>query len=108
MANEIKSRTNKEKAFENGLLIYSMWDGYKTKDDKSGQKLRDLLEFVQSEGMEVKDIHTSGHADPQAIRQLIEKVNPKHIIPVHTENAQWFVDNYGNERVIQDKCFSLN
>ncbi len=108
MANEIKSRTNKEKAFENGLLIYSMWDGYKTKDDKSGQKLRDLLEFVQSEGMDVKDIHTSGHADPQTIRQLIEKVNPKHIIPVHTENAQWFVDNYGTDRVIQDKCFSLN
>ena len=85
----------KEKAFENGLLIYSMWHGYKTKE-----ALRDLLDYVVSEGMEIRDIHTSGHADAGTIRKLIEKTNPKRIIPVHTENAQWFVDTYGCERVV--------
>ena len=107
MAEDIKSETQKDKAFENGLLIYSMWEGYKTKDDKSGQKLRDLLDYVKSEGMEIMDIHTSGHADAQTIQQLIEKVNPRHIIPVHTENARWFVEHYGDQRVVMDKYYDM-
>ena len=35
-------------------------------------------------------LHTSGHADEKTIEELIEKVKPKAIIPIHTENSSWF------------------
>jgi ribonuclease J len=108
MANEIKEITHKDLPFENGLLIYSMWDGYKSKEDRSGKNLRRLLDFAQSMGMEIMNIHTSGHADAQAITKLIEAVKPRYILPVHTENAQWFADKYGTDNVIQSRSFDLH
>ena len=30
-----------------------------------------------------KDIHSSGHASREDIRELIELVKPKHVIPAH-------------------------
>ena len=41
-------------------------------------------------GLKVKTLHTSGHADENAVKKLIETVNPDIIIPVHTENAKRF------------------
>lgn len=43
--------------------------------------------------MQIKWYNTSGHADSQTIDRLIQDVKPKRIIPVHTENAEWF-DRY--------------
>jgi len=33
----------------------------------------------------VVDIHTSGHADRQTIKRVIECVNPKEVICIHKE-----------------------
>jgi len=80
--------------FAGGLLIYSMWGGYKhPKHDKNG-KMQAFLSACTGLGLRVVDLHTSGHAGEAAIRRLIEKVNPGKILPVHTENAAWFRENY--------------
>ncbi len=71
--------------FENGLLVYSFWNGYK--QDDSMQK---FLEECEKLGLEVITLHTSGHADGDTIKKLIKKTNPKEILPVHTENPNWF------------------
>ena len=68
---------------ENCLIIYSMWKGYLNAD--MNNKIYDFLEpynFIC--------LHTSGHATKEAIEMIIQTVNPKKIIPIHTENASWF------------------
>ncbi len=82
-------------SFENGILFYSMWEGYKDKDEK----MKDLLEFMKSKDVEIVDAHTSGHADKKTIEELITQVNPKTIIPVHTKKPSWF-ERYSDKEVI--------
>lgn len=83
---------NKKMSFENGLLIYSFWGGYKHKPE-----MKRFLDECEKMGLRIVNLHTSGHADEDTIRQLIDKVSPKRIIPIHTENADWFRKNYGNQ-----------
>ena len=79
----------KEMSFDDGLLVYSMWEGYKKQ-----KNMKEFLEFAESSGLEIVSLHTSGHADIKAIIELIERVNPELIMPVHTENSKWFVEMY--------------
>lgn len=64
---------------EGSTLIYSLWDGYRTKD-----RTRQFLEAVQHLGIEVETLHTSGHADLQALQRMSSHLKPKRIIPIHT------------------------
>lgn len=66
------------------ILIYSSWDGYykipeQVKVNDGYQKFRELFNNVV-------DIHTSGHADRDTIKKVIEIVNPKEdVIVIHRE-----------------------
>ena len=61
-------------------LIYSMWLGYKS-------EMQAFLDGVKSLGIEIIDLHVSGHADLLAIKELINRVNPDKIEFVHTESG---------------------
>ena len=67
-----------------GQIIYSMWDGY-LKPEHADKALIDYID-----GHPYKALHTSGHAYVETIAKLIETVNPKVIIPMHTERAEEF------------------
>jgi len=55
--------------------------------------------FLDSSGKPVFEsgYHASGHASPEDLRKIIDTIDPDIIIPVHTLNPQWFVDNYGEK-----------
>ena len=89
------------KSFDNGVLLYSMWEGYKEHAD-----MADFLNFMRGEGVKVISLHTSGHADGNTIDDLVEKVRPSVIIPVHTENSAWF-SRYQGVAIIEDQVFSF-
>ena len=76
-------------ADKNPKVIYSMWEGYKTKGNKAfNQELYDFCEKYRAESK-----HTSGHAYAKDIAKVISSVNPtKAIIPIHTENKQGFME----------------
>ena len=78
-------KLSQEISFDGGILFYSMWGGYKEKED-----IASFLKFMKDKGVRIVDLHTSGHADAQTIKALIDDVKPEYIIPVHTENADWF------------------
>lgn len=80
--------------FDNGLLVYSFWKGYKEQP-----KMEEFLKCCKDLGLDIETLHTSGHADPDTIKQLINHTNPTRIIPVHTENAEWFAREYGDKMV---------
>ena len=88
---------SKEFSFKDCVLFYSMWEGYKKQEN-----MKEFLKFMEEKGVKIISLHTSGHADEKDFDKLIKKVEPKIIIPVHTENSEWF-KRYENYEVIYDK-----
>lgn len=76
------------------VIIYSMWDGYLRDDPANTAKIKNWVEFVQkmeSKGVEIKHLHTSGHATPDMITKVILAANPTdEIVPLHTESPENF------------------
>lgn len=95
MLSYLKSLSN-EMSFEDGVLVYSFWSGYKDTDD-----MKAFLQECENLGLEVVTLHTSGHADRETIKQLVKTVNPKKLIPVHTVSAKEFVRLVGNNISIE-------
>ena len=82
------------------VLIYSMWDGYVNPDHKAKkQEWIDFLAAQEKKGVEVKHLHTSGHATADMIQDMIIAVDPQEeIVPIHTECKEAFGDlNIGEE-----------
>lgn len=78
-------------------LIYSQWDGYLKKDDKSSRQFK---AFVDKYDLNVEHVHTSGHATEDKLKELAEAVNPiEKIIPVHTKPKSYesFRRLFGNK-----------
>lgn len=63
------------------ILLYSMWDGYRT---KPGSTIPDFLALTDT----WETLHTSGHASTEDLRHVIEKADPQLVIPMHTDAPQ--------------------
>jgi ribonuclease J len=59
-------------------LIYSLWPGYLELGSP------DLREWCRDHKVDFEIIHTSGHADAHDLKRLVEAVQPKQLIPIHT------------------------
>lgn len=78
------NKLNKSVRLKNSVLVYSMWQGYKA-------EMQEFLDGVNKMGVNTIDLHVSGHADLQAIEQIIKKTNPKKIELVHTKEEDSFL-----------------
>lgn len=76
------------------VIIYSMWDGFLNVNHPAYNKIwDDFLKEQEGNGAEVIHLHTSGHADPDTIAEVIRAVSPKEAIyPIHTESSSGFYD----------------
>ncbi len=70
------------KMFENYAFIYSEWKGYLTGTNEDYKRIQD---FVPKDNIY---LHTSGHATPEAIKEVIIITNPNYVIPIHTEDKE--------------------
>ncbi len=71
--------------FKDSVFIYSQWKGYLS------EKYKNDYEYLQS--FVPRDyiyLHTSGHADFEAIKKICEAVKPQIIIPIHGEKPEEF------------------
>jgi len=41
-------------------------------------------------------MHTSGHADVETIKNVVSIINPKYVVPIHTENREEFKNLFEN------------
>ncbi len=71
------------------VLIYSSWDGYYKIPEQV--EVNPMYKMFRDSFNNVVDIHTSGHADRETIKKVIEIVNPKdEVIVIHKEaDASW-------------------
>ena len=67
------------------VLLYSLWGGYREQD-----KTKDFLETLERLGVAVLPLHTSGHATLPALQRMVDVLQPKRILPIHTEHPDGF------------------
>lgn len=84
-------------SFEGGVLFYGMWKGYMEQPE-----MQEFLDFMTSKGVKLHVLHTSGHADSYTIDRLVRDTKPQVILPIHTENAEWF-EKYNGIKVVSHK-----
>ena len=70
----------------------SMWDGYINKDKEAYNEA-----LAKSVGNDYEYLHTSGHCDMKSMRELFRRLQPKAIIPVHTNNPDKFAEQFCDE-----------
>lgn len=81
------------------VLVYSIWQGYKTAAHTS-KFLNTCLEME----LDITNLHCSGHASPAELEVLIHHLNPKILIPVHCEakNRNEFLTIHRNCQMLTD------
>ena len=88
---------------ENSNIIYSQWLGYldasysDTKTVEMYKDLKDKYSLVYA--------HTSGHADIEALKKFAASINPKKLIPIHTQYKEEFKEHFDNVVVLNDDEF---
>ena len=75
-------------------LIRSIWRGYW--DEPSTAAFRT---WAEQSCEEIKDIHSSGHADVGSLRRIVAHIQPKNIVPIHTEQPDKFGDLFPTANV---------
>lgn len=85
MVRDLKSINAKD-----GNLIYSMWSGYKEQP-----KTKEFIDIFKSNNFKIIDMHTSGHADVETLKEYVNAINPKRIIPIHTNNKKDYKSIFG-------------
>lgn len=83
-------------------VIYSQWVGYLSSSDDeyfgaeamAGYQDDPLVNFVYA--------HTSGHATVGDLQKFAGALNPKMLVPVHTEYAHDFKRIHPNSMIVKD------
>jgi len=78
-----------------GNLVYSMWEGYKKQPET-----KVFINWLKNNNFTIHDIHTSGHADIDALKELADTLAPKAILPIHTFNKKDY-KNIFSQRIIE-------
>lgn len=76
--------------FRDGILIYSLWRGYQ-KTWSTGE----FISFMEDRGFEQEYIHTSGHADEATLLEVVDRLNPIRVVPIHTEHPELYKTLFG-------------
>lgn len=89
----------KIEGIDGGNLIYSMWEGYL---EKSATK-KFICYLIIDRKFSLLKIHTSGHADIETLKKLVDAIKPKNIVPIHTFEGDKYNDLFkGNVLGLKD------
>lgn len=81
------------KDIKGSIIIYSMWEGYLTTEFKDTCNQNDI---------EIKPVHTSGHATINDLTQFAKALKPKVLIPIHTFEPEKYQQIYNNVKIFND------
>ncbi len=80
------------------VLFYSQWSGYMAEDS-----FKPTEAFCKKHGIAIVEAHTSGHAVVEDLQRLEEALNPKKVIPIHSNNPEKYNMYFGDKVVcLQD------
>jgi len=104
-ANELFDLIPRDSDKHNTLYVCASTEPFNEEMEIDETKFMNWLDFFnvkyESEIKDGKKIferkHVSGHASKSELKELIEKVNPKKIIPIHTEKIHEFEELFGDK-----------
>jgi hypothetical protein len=70
-----------------GIYIYGKAEPFKEEMELS---FRRLLKWIELCGLRLEYAHTSGHMYEKDIERLVSEINPKVLLPIHTEHPDLF------------------
>lgn len=84
---------------KNAAYVYSSSEHFLEGEDNKAE--RTVLEhWMKHFGVTFhKDVHCSGHASKQDIEAMVKEINPKMLIPIHTDSAEEFRKIHPNMRL---------
>lgn len=99
---------------EKGTYIYSSSEAYSEEQVIDFLRLWNWIKFfhLKVRGFNITDIngkvqpefeegfHASGHASASELLKIVEEINPKIVLPVHTENPELFTERLQDYTVI--------
>ncbi|MBI2842148.1 MAG: exonuclease [Armatimonadetes bacterium] len=99
-----------------GIYLYSSSELYSEEQEYDFRRLRNwvsrfgmtLVGDPEDKESEVR-YHASGHITGVALAELIDTMQPKHIIPVHTQTPEWFEQTFGSRMTVlkPERCMPL-
>ena len=69
-----------------------MWKGYL---DEKNEAYNETL--AKALGSDYEYLHTSGHCDMKSMREFFRLLQPKAIIPIHTDSPDQFAKEFSDE-----------
>ena len=91
----------KKFGFDSATVVYSLWGGY-LRPEYGERQAKEFAELSSRNDVRFTQIHTSGHADLSTLKRLIQKLNPKSVIPIHTEHKTKFPEHFDNVLILED------
>jgi len=82
---------------EGVLCVHSRWEGYL--DEPPAEQLK---QQIQAAGGQLVQLHTSGHIYVEDLLDLVQSLNPKKVVPVHTFAPEEFVKQINNVQLLPD------
>jgi len=83
-------------------VIYSQWLGYFKCSNDEYYGAENITSYQSSENTNFIYAHTSGHAVVEDLQAFAKAVNPKQLIPIHTEHGDKYGKYFNNVRIISD------
>jgi ribonuclease J len=71
---------------KDAVLIYSMWEGYLANDE----------DFWRQQSVPIVKIHSSGHASVRHLQAFADALDPKRIVPIHTDRPDLYQKCFGD------------
>ncbi|MEN3008285.1 ribonuclease J [Pseudothermotoga sp.] len=104
-----------EKALNGSIYIHSTSEAYTEEQQMDYKRLRNWfakfgikpfgLILNDEELVFTKEFHASGHLSAKDLENLIDSLNPDIILPVHTEDKNWFIERWGDKVRVQEDVY---
>jgi ribonuclease J len=85
---------------QEGLFVHSLWAGYADRPEN-----RCFLDFLSGRHFQTVHIHASGHASLAVLKRVVEQVQPRKLIPIHTLHPEAYGDAFRETavQILQDR-----
>jgi ribonuclease J len=77
-------------------MIWSLWKGYLIDDNV-------VKQYCKHHNLELKCIHTSGHAEIKDLKKFVSSLNPKMLIPIHTFYPETYFEHFTDVVQLNDR-----
>lgn len=76
-------------------IVWSQWSDYLAKDGP-------VARFCDEQNIEPVVIHSGGHAHPEDLIRLVNLIQPKAVVPIHTQGSSQFTKIFPRVKIVND------